>query len=216
MKFFSTVLLLIIGSLPILSFDEIRQVNREYNEHLDAQMEVSPIERIKPMGVEPIQAITNVSEEEVCLAQVLYSETKNDEHRIKIGWTTRNRVRDGFRGNTYCEVAFAPGQFSALSYKGDPQHRNVISIHERYRRGRTTTLETIEWESALRAASAIIDAPEIINPVPDAIYFLHYETFVEGHLRLPNWAKGKVADYTIRKPGTKDVLWAFYSTDTIG
>lgn len=210
MKTVVTLFLLVVGAMPFLAADEIREVSREYNERLD-----TTIERIEPRPVETVRAL-NPSKEEVCFAQVLYSETKNDEHRIKIGWTTRNRVRDQFRGSTYCEVAYAPGQFSALAYKSDPQHSNVISIHERYKKGRTTALETIEWEHAIKTAIAIKDAPEIINPVPNSIYFLHWETFTEGHLSLPNWAKGKVADYTIRKPGTKDVLWAFYSTETVG
>ena len=208
---------LVVGAALVtafLAYPTISQLTDEYNARLDAEIarQDAPLERVEVLPVERLHSEQRATEEEVCLAQVLYSETKDNSHQVLIGWSVRNRVELQFRGSTYCEVAFSRGQFSALSYSSDPQHKKVVSIHDRYMKDKLNILEEKEWVEAVRMARVIMDADGLINPVPDAVYFWHVPSLAS----YPKWARGVVADYVIREEGSKDVKWAFYKKDSVG
>jgi len=210
MKTVVTLFLLVVGAMPFLAADEIREVSREYNERLDAT-----IERIEPRPVETVRAL-NPSKEEVCFAQILFSESKDRTHWVKLGWSVRNRVDMKFRGDDYCSVAHWRGQFSAISYKSDPSHELVMNIHKSYLDGSISILNKAVWEDAIKIGRSIMNADPVLNPIPEAVYFFHVPTAVAGNIKWPNWAKGVPADYVIRREDSKEVKWAFYKKDTVG
>ncbi len=220
MKTFVIALLMFVGSFPFFAMEDIVDAGRAFDASVEAQavveVEPAPVERVELKPVVVVHRYDNVTEEEVCMAQVLFSETKNNDHQVQIGWTVRNRVNAQFRGKTYCEVAFARGQFSALSYASDPQHKKVMAVHDNYLNDRLTAWDKREWTEALTMAKVIMNADEILNPVPDATYFWYLPAYESGNIRYPSWAKNKAADYVIRKPKTQQVLWAFYTDDNIG
>ena len=171
---------------------------------------VSDIHKIEPLGNKKLKIEAKATDEEVCLAQILYSESKNKTHWVYLGWSARNRVDLIFRGHTYCKVANWPSQFSAISLKSDPGHTKIKTIHRSYLKGILSSTDTKLWESAIQVGRIIINADSALNPVPDAVYFWYIPAYESGNINWPSWAKGKVAPYVLRKPNSKDISWAFY------
>lgn len=182
--------------------------NSEFGETV--QNIVADIQKIEPLGNKKLKIEAKATDEEICLAQILFSESKNKTHWVYLGWSARNRVDLNFRGHTYCKVANWPSQFSAISLTSDPSHTKIKTIHRSYLKGNLSSTDNQIWESAIQVGRTIITADSALNPVPDAIYFWYIPAYETGNINWPSWAKGKVAPYVLRKPNSKDVSWAFY------
>jgi len=202
------LIFVLVGLMGYLSMDHIAIARANFEQSYTEQPPI--IERLDVAPVESIHSEYRATAEEVCMAQVLYSESKNSNHWVYIGWSVRNRVELQFRGTTYCEVAHHRGQFSAISYSSDPGHKLITNIHSMYLDDELSMLHRTMWEEAIRVGRTIMNANSTLNPVPDAVFFWYVPAYTSGNINWPEWAKGTPAPYVLRKSNSKDVAWAFY------
>jgi hypothetical protein len=151
--------------------------------------------------VEPAAKISKVknSDEILWLARVIFSETKNEDEMKLIGWVVRNRVKAGYRGTTYKEVALSKNQFSGLN-QTDSQY--VVNINMGYKS------KNEKWIKALAAASEVYFADEQDRPFSkDVKHFYSPMSVAE----TPNWALEGELDYTIPGSDGEAPRFAFYS-----
>jgi spore germination cell wall hydrolase CwlJ-like protein len=136
------------------------------------------------------------------LARLVYSETKLQHEQVLVAWAARNRVETGYRGDTYREVALSPDQFSGLN-PYDPHYKHNVT--------RTWSSEDRGWRSAVRAARAVIEAPEAMRPF--SITTRHF--YSPCATSAPRWAVGEKAVHIVRLRGAKssslkEIRFAFY------
>jgi len=208
------IIFLIIASISFMAKDHIAIAGKTTEGYSNSEP-TEQLEKLKPKPLDTIRRESKATAEEVCMAKILFSESKSKVDWVYIGWTARNRVTLKYRGKTYCEVAHSPSQFSAISLKSDPIHTKINSIHKAYLKNKLSGIDKPIWEDAIKVGRSIINADNALNPVPDATHFWYIPAYENGNIDWPYWARGKSATYILRKPNSKEITWAFYKQSDI-
>jgi hypothetical protein len=144
--------------------------------------------------------VTDEDEENILwLARVIFSETKVPDEMRLVGWVVRNRVENGYWGNTYEKVALSPYQFSGLN-PSDSQYQTNIHL------GYATTNPA--WRNALEIAKEIYFADDATRPFGKDV--LHFYSPVSVSV-APAWAKGATPDQVVSNATDGAPRFAFYS-----
>lgn len=125
---------------------------------------------------------SDVSEDVLWLARVIYSETKRADEQELVAWTVRNRVETGYRGkSTYRETVLDPWQFSAFNANSPKrQHYSTLSA--------TSTAKG--FQKSLEIAHHVYHAPAYERPFERTTRHFYSERSMVGG-KKPAWAVGK-------------------------
>lgn len=163
---------------------------------LSAHLAVSETDLINFNPESKILKSPTYDEEILWFARLIYSETKDVNEQVIVAWVARNRVENGFRGNTYKEVALSPSQFSGLNAFDHNYQKNINLGYED---------SVAEWRTAIEVAKLVYGAPDIMRPFPQSV--MHFYSPVA--IRPPAWAQGRAPVHEI-KNATGGVRFAFF------
>jgi len=144
---------------------------------------------------------TEIKEEILWLARVVYSETKEADEQVFVAWVVRNRVETDFRGKTYEEVAKSTGQFSGLNIS-DSQYLHNIS--------RDYSSSGESWEKALDIAEGVYSSPDFLRPFPQTVRHFYSPRSLNI---APEWSADSKPVIVIRdSTEDRNIRFAFYDS----
>lgn len=153
-----------------------------------------PVVNMPPVEVSAAPAFdpTQVKEDVLWLARVIYSETKRTDEQELVAWTVRNRVETQYRGKaTYERVALDPWQYSAFN-RNSPKRHHYSTL--------SATSTARGFQGALRVAHEVYYADASERPFAQTTRHFYSERSMVGG-ETPAWAVGKqpvqLADYDI-------------------
>ena len=125
---------------------------------------------------------SDVSEDVLWLARVIYSETKRPHEQELVAWTVRNRVETGYRGKTtYRSTVLDPWQYSAFNANSPKRHHYTTL---------SATATAKGFQTALQIAHRVYHAPAYERPFERTTRHFYSERSMVGG-QAPNWAVGK-------------------------
>lgn len=163
---------------------------------LSPQIAVSETDLINFNPESKILKDPTYDEEILWFARLIYSETKDVNEQVLVAWVARNRVENGFRGNTYKDVALSPSQFSGLNAFDHNYEKNINLGYED---------EAPGWRTAVEVAKLVYDAPEILRPFSQEVMHFYSPVAVSA----PAWAQGRIPVKEVRN-ARGGVRFAFF------
>lgn len=152
---------------------------------------------VQQENIERAAELKERREEILWFARAVYSESEFTSEQRYIAWAIRSRVESSNYPDTYKEVVLQPHQFSGLN---NYDQWYDINISRDYGVGDNV------WESALRVAEEVYDAPNNERLLPEGTTHFYSPVAVR---KTPKWAIGKNPVETL--PGRLGTRFAFYN-----